>query len=116
MVPGTKIKFRLDPSLRFCIHSIVVNNAGGNVAVNSDNVNQSIKTNELDMYFTVMEKLITENLTGYVKSNAINDLEMIRELSKVELPKTHLIQKLLDNLDKIPILFEITDRIRGYFN
>ena len=95
--------------------NVVVNNIGGNVAVNSNNVKQSIITNELEEYFAIMEKLINENLSGEMKSNAINDLDTIRELSKVEQPKKHLIQKLLDNLDKIPILLEIANKIREFF-
>ena len=95
--------------------NVYVNNNGGNVAINSTRVNQSINNNELDGYFTILEKLITENLTGEIKSNAINDFETIKELTKVELPKKHLIQKLLDNLDKIPILLDIVNKIREYF-
>ena len=65
--------------------NIIFNN-GGNVAVNSNNVNQSISKNELHEYFATLERLIKENLNGKEKTNALNDLETITELSKVDQP------------------------------
>lgn len=95
---------------------IFINAPGGNVAVNSNNVKQNIKNNELTGYFTILEKLITENLKGDEKADALTNLETVKELTNVEHPNKTLIQKLLDNLDKIPILFDIVNRIRDCFS
>lgn len=95
--------------------TIIVNNTDGNVAINSNNVNQTISANELQQYFGILEKLITENLKEQEKSDALNDLETVKELAKIEPPKTHLIQRILNNLDKLPILIEIVKKIREFF-
>jgi hypothetical protein len=95
---------------------IIINNESGNVAINSNNIKQNINTNRLDGYFELLEKLISENLQNKEKADAMADLEMVKELSNVENPKKHLIQRMLDNLDKIPILIEIVNKIREYFN
>jgi predicted transcriptional regulator len=95
-------------------NSVIVNNIGGNVAVNSDNARQSVSNNELEGYFSTLEKLIEENLKDDVKSNALNDVELIRELVKVEPPKKPLIMKVLDRLEKIPVLIEIIKTIGGF--
>lgn len=101
---------------KILISPVIINNRDGNVAVNSTNVRQSINSNDLMGYFAILEKLITENLRGDEKTNALINLEMVHELSKVDPPKKHLIQMVLDNLDKIPILFEIVNKIRECFN
>jgi hypothetical protein len=97
------------------VGSNIIYNKGGNIAINSNHVNQSTNVNDLVEYFATLEKLITENLSGDEKTNALTNLETVQELSKVNPPKKHLIQTVLDNLDKIPILFEIVKKIREYF-
>jgi hypothetical protein len=94
---------------------IIINNEGGNVAVNSNNVRQTINKNELSEYFTTLEKLIKENLYEKEKETALIDLETIKELSKVDQPKIPLIQHILNNLDKFPILIETVNKIRELF-
>jgi hypothetical protein len=96
---------------------ISLSNITGNVAIHSSHVNQTVNNNEsVAGYFEILEKLITENLKGKEKTDAIDDLETIKELAKVETPRKHLIQRVLNNLDKIPALFEIADKIRNYFS
>ena len=95
---------------------IIVNNSGGNVAINSPNAKQSVNNNQLLKYFEIMEKLIKENLKEDEKANALTNLETIQELSKVDPPNKPLIQTILNNLDKIPILFEIANKIREWFS
>jgi hypothetical protein len=100
---------------KIMISPVIINNRDGNVAINSTNVKQNINNNDLTGYFQILEKLITENMGSNQKPDALFTLEIIQELSKVDPPKKPLIQKLLDNLDKIPVLFEIVEKIREYF-
>jgi len=93
-----------------------INAPGGNVAVNSSDFKQNINNNELSGYLAILEKLINENLKEDEKTNALTNLETIKELTKVEPPNKPLIQMILNNLDKIPILFDIVNRIRECFN
>lgn len=93
-----------------------IDNKNGNVAINSNNVNQINSPIELEGYFEKLENLITENLNDKEKTDALEDLETVKELAKSKSPKKHLIQKILNNLDKIPILIEAVKQIKGFFN
>jgi DNA-binding MarR family transcriptional regulator len=93
-----------------------IDNKNGNVSINSNNVNQIINPIELAGYFEKLENLITENLKNKEKDDALDDLETVKELAKSTPQKKHLIQKVLNNLDKIPILIEVVKQIREFFN
>jgi hypothetical protein len=95
--------------------TVNINNKSGNVAINSSNVNQIINLNELSEYLERLEKLITDNLNDKEKKDALDDLETVKELAKSDTPKKHLIQKVLNNLDKIPILIEVVKQIKEFF-
>jgi hypothetical protein len=93
-----------------------IDNKNGNVAINSNNVEQIINYKELTGYLDKLEKLITENLIDKEKKDALDDLETMKELVKSDSPKKHLIQRMLNNLDKIPILIEVVKQIREFMN
>ena len=101
-----------EPEKQIAGNNYYINSPGGNIAINSPNANQSISSNELEGYLALMEKLINENLRGADKTNSINDLEILKELIKSNQPKKNLIQRVLENLDKIPALIGIVQKIR----
>jgi hypothetical protein len=96
--------------------TVNINNKNGNIAINSSGVSQIINLNELPGYFEKLEKLITDNLKDSERKDALDDLETVKELAKSDPPKKHLIQKVLNNLDKIPVLIGIVKQLKEFFN
>jgi hypothetical protein len=92
--------------------SIILKDISGNVAINSNNVNQTAGNNNLSQYFRELESLINEKLYGKEKEDALIASATIAELSKAESPNKGLIQVFLNNLDKIPILIDIVNKLR----
>jgi predicted house-cleaning noncanonical NTP pyrophosphatase (MazG superfamily) len=93
--------------------SIIVRDVSGNVAINSDNVNQTIIDKNVSQYFRELEHRINEYLCDKEKEDALVAVATVEELSKAQQPNRNLIQVFLNNLDKIPILIEIVSKIRS---
>jgi len=93
--------------------SIIVRDVRGNVAINSDNVNQNIGAEDITQYFRELEGRINEYLYDKEKEDALVAAATVEELSKAQHPNRSLIEVFLNNLDKIPILIEIVSKIRS---
>jgi hypothetical protein len=96
-------------------HSIIVRDVKGNVAINSANVIQTINSNDISRYCWELKRLINETLSDKEKEDALTATATIEELSKAQNPNKGLIQVFLNNLDKIPVLIEIVEKIRAAF-
>jgi hypothetical protein len=97
---------------------IIVHDVKGNVAINSVNTIQTINGNDILQYCWELKRLINETLSDKEKEDALTATATIEELSKAKNPNKGLIQAFLNNLDKIPILIEIVEKIRaalGFF-
>jgi hypothetical protein len=103
---------KMDAVQRTTFTPIIVKDISGNVAINSENVTQSISTNDISQYCRDIERLIHENLTGKEKEDALIATATIEELSKAQQPNRGLIEVFLNNLDKIPILLSMVEKLK----
>lgn len=85
---------------------IVINENSGNIAISSENVTQIVNSNELNQAFERLENLIKEKLEDSQKQDALEKVEMAKELSKTQHPKWNLVKKILDHLGTIPVICE----------
>ena len=85
---------------------IVINGNSGNIAISSENVTQIVNSNELNQAFERLENLIKEKLKDSQKQDALEKVEMAKELSKTQHPKWNLVKKILDHLGTIPVICE----------
>ena len=91
---------------------IIVKDISGNVAINSNNINQTVGDNNIAQCFRDLEYLINDKLSGKEKEDALIAAETIKELSKAQYPNKGLIHVFLSNLDKIPLLIEIVTKLK----
>ena len=85
---------------------IVISGNTGNITISSENVSQTINTNELNQAFEKLEQLIKEKLIDSQKQDALEDLETAKVLSSMQYPKWNLVKKALNHLGSIPAICE----------
>lgn len=97
-------------------NQIVINGNSGNIAIGSENVAQSVNANELNQAFERLENLINEKLEGVQKQEALDEVEMSKELSNSQHPKWNLVKKAIGRLGVIPALCESVKTIMDLIN
>ncbi|HRU01718.1 MAG TPA: hypothetical protein P5239_08455 [Victivallales bacterium] len=85
------------------ISPIIIHGNQGNISISSNNVTQSIYTNDLEKVLGRLEETIKNSVDESLRENVLDDLETVKELIKSEKPKVKLITRILDKLKNIPV-------------